>query len=353
MALQKDKLDFIVIGAQKSGTTSLYLYLRRHPEVCLPAGKEAPYFSHDAAVRSTGWSAYMQNMVTREYGGVADPAHKWGTVTPQYMAGGVFEADGERERGRAYDERTVPMRIHERLPDVRLVAILRDPIARALSHYRMSARRGYERRSFDDAIDDLLRPRAAEDARRHPRESSGYIAWGEYARILGGYLEVFPRERMLILFTDELEHAPSRLLARIHEFIGVRADFEPENVGQRFHAGFGGRSFSWKSPASWRTPSSPVSPQGMVRAARRSSAVRAAWHALPEDPRQELARRYKRAARRAVLRDKRVAAADAGREAEPRPATLERLREHYALEADQLVTLLGQAPPWQSPAGLP
>ncbi len=351
MAQEKDTLDFIVIGAQKAGTTSLYHYLRPHPEICLPAAKEAPYFSHDPAVQASGWPTYIRKLGREGFGERADPARRWGTVTPQYMAGGVFQAVGEQAT-RGYDERTVPMRIRERLPDVRLVGILRDPVERAISHHRMRVRVGEERRSFDTAIEQLLRPDALERARRTPREKTGYIAWGEYARILGGYLEVFPREQLLVVFTADLERDPARVLRAIHEFIGVSPDFEAENLGQRFHVGTGGASFSWTRPASWTGAPSPVSPQGIGRALRRSSALRAAWHALPDSPQRGLARRYKRAARRALLRSDRAAATTPSAEAPPSDATLERLREHYAGEAGRLVALLGaQELPWSPPEG--
>ena len=80
----KETLDFIIIGAQKAGTTSLFEYLRPHPELWLPPGKEAPYFSHDAVIER-GWQDYMEKAFA-----FGDPARKWGTVTPSYMVGGVY-----------------------------------------------------------------------------------------------------------------------------------------------------------------------------------------------------------------------------------------------------------------------
>src|SRR5436305_8534161 len=103
----KDTLDFIVIGAQKAGTTSLFEYVRRHPDLRLPANKEAPYFSHDTYCR-LAWTDYLH----REFP-FADPACKWGTVTPHYMVGGLYEPAGAgppcEVKG---DERTVPLRIY-------------------------------------------------------------------------------------------------------------------------------------------------------------------------------------------------------------------------------------------------
>jgi len=131
MRAEKDILDFIIIGAQKAGTTSLFEHLRRHPEISLPVGKEVPYFSHDR-VYARGWTDYMRKLARHD--AFADPGRKWGTVTPQYMLGGVYRSPGDVARGNG-DERTVPLRIKECLPSVRLIAILRDPVearARAL-----------------------------------------------------------------------------------------------------------------------------------------------------------------------------------------------------------------------------
>jgi len=354
MQAEKDILDFIIIGAQKAGTTSLFQYLRHHPEVALPAGKEAPYFSQDPVYTRgwTPWTAYIRDLARYDDGSVFDPMRKWGTVTPHYMAGAVFNpSTSDVAVASSYDERTVPLRIHECLPNVRLIAILRDPVERALSHHRMLVRRGDERRSFDDAIDELLRPDALERARRRPQESTGYIVWGEYGRILAGYFDVFSSEQILVVFTDELELAPAQLLSRIQEFIGVSADFEPDNLGVRYRVGRVERGFSWTSPSSWLSPSSPLSPQGVHRAVSRSSAARAVWQVIPQARQRRLRRPYQQIATRVVLRDRRSARNEVGANAEPSLATLARLREHYAQDAGQLAALLGLTPPWQTSGG--
>jgi Sulfotransferase family len=345
MQAEKDILDFIVIGAPKAGTTSLFQYLRHHPEISLPSGKEEQYFSHDAVYRR-GWTAYMKDLTLNRYEGTADQTCKWGTVTPQYMVGSVFKSTARA----SYDERTVPLRMRECLPDVRLVACLRDPVRRAISHHRMGVMVGRERRSFDDAIADLLRPDAIERARRDPQENRGYVAWGEYGRILAGYFDVFAREQILVVFTDELERAPAQLLRRIHAFIGVSADFEPQNLGKRYRVGAIERGFLWTSPSSWISPSSPLSPQGVRRAAARNSATRALWHALPPARQRRLARPYERIATHVVRWSRRKPANEVKANAEPSSATLARLREHYAQDSGQLAALLGVAPPWQASA---
>ncbi len=346
MAAAKDTLDFIVIGAQKAGTTTLFEYLRHHPEVSLPTGKEAPFFSRDQ-IYARGWSAYMENLSS--HGGLLDPALKWGTVTPQYMAGGVLYTVGEADAGGGNDERTVPTRMHERLPDVRLIAILRDPVERALSHHRMLVRRGDESRSFDEAIDALLDAEALAEARRRPQDTTGYVTRGEYGRILAGYLDVFAREQLLVVFTDELEHEPAQLLRRIQAFIGVSPEFEPPNLGERYLVAKPRRHFAWSDPGSWLGPSSPLSPQGLQRAARRSGAARALWHSFPLERQRRLRRPYERLARKA---DRRNRLSGAGKQATagaaPSESTLSRLREHYASEGARLAAILGASPSWQA-----
>jgi len=198
---------------------------------------------------------------------------------------------------------------------------------------------GLEQRSFDAAIDELLTPDSLERSRRHPKETTSYITWGEYGRILAGYYDVFPREQILVVFTEELELAPEQLLRRVHEFIGVTSDFVPANLGTRYRAGGTERRFSWMSPHA------PLSPQGLQRAVTRNSATRAAWRALPEGGRRRIRRGYEHFAYRVDLWNRRSGASVTG----PAPAILGRLRGHFAQEADQLAALLGVVAPWASP----
>jgi hypothetical protein len=339
----KQELDFIIIGAQKSGTTTLFQHLRHHPEVAVPANKEAPFFSHDAVYRR-GWAPYMEALA--RHGGMTDPGRRWGTVTPQYMAGGVLNP-GRGEAARRYDERTLPFRIHARLPDVRLVAILRDPVERAISHHAMMVRRGAERRTFDEAVGQLLAPDALRAARKRPEEASAYVVWGEYGRVLEAYLDVFARERLLILFLEQLEQAPRDLLATLHRFIGVCEDFIPPNLGERYLVGRAQRGFDWRRPETWLSPSSPVSPQGVVqRGLRRLPGARALWHTVSFDGQRRLRRPYELLALRAAAHHKGTAAGEVLADVAPRAETLARLREHFAEDAGRLAALLGGSAPY-------
>lgn len=327
MPAAKHILDFIVIGAQKAGTTSLYEYLRRHPELCLPFGKEAPYFSHDA-MYARGWDDYLR----RAFPLAGSAERKWGTVTPQYMTGGIYDAARASPLGaRRYDERTVPLRIRAYSPEVRLIAILRDPVERALSHYQMAFMNRLERRSFEAVIDDLLRPESLECSRQCPEEATGYVTWGEYGRILAGYFDVFSREQIMILFTDELAHAPEQLLRRVYEFLGVSPNLMPDNLRTRYREGTDARRFSW------------LSPDALQNAATHNLATRAIWHTLPERSRRWVDHQFASIRYRLDLWN-RVRGTDIS---PPGAATLTRLEEHFAGDADRLAALLDLALPWQ------
>lgn len=230
-------LDFIVIGAQKAGTTTLYRHLVDHPSLHLPPEKEAPFFSRDDRY-ARGMEWYLH-----EFFRGASVDALWGTVSPEYMT-----------------RSCVPARLAATVPQVRLIALLRDPIERAISHYMMSVRRGIERRSVDEALTDSLARRS--DVIDSDDEAETYVPWGEYGRILGRYSDYFPRDQILVTFTDDLAEAPERLMAHIYMYLGVRPH-RPSQLGERFHVGGARARLPW------------------VPRLRAIPGVRAAWHLLP------------------------------------------------------------------------
>jgi hypothetical protein len=207
----QDTLDFIVIGSARCGTTSLWKHLDSHPQICTPPDKERPFFSIDKDYeRGLQW--YMGKMFVPG----PDDA-KYGTVTGGYMA------------GREEQVRTTASRMRETVPDVRLVALLRDPIERAIAAYRQQTRRGVAKKSFEDTF---LPPIAAGKPVL-PEAVGG----GEYGRILSIYLDVFPRDQLLVKFTDELETRPKRLMREVFEFIGVDPAHVPPDLDTRYRQG--------------------------------------------------------------------------------------------------------------------
>lgn len=212
-------IDFLVIGAQKAGTTSLFKYLESCSGVCMPPEKEAPFFCvDDRFERGLDW--YLDEFFAHR-----KPGQKLGTVTPQYLC-------DPRAAERIY--RTVPL--------VRLIAILRNPIDRAVSHYKMAVRRGIEQREISQAFEYQLRPERVIEARSRKADESSeshcYIAWGEYGRLLDLYLRWFDRSQLLVLFSDELAENPTRVVRLVQDHIELKgASLSTEQVGKRYNVG--------------------------------------------------------------------------------------------------------------------
>lgn len=185
--------DFIICGAQKSGTTSLYSYVTMHPDVIRARAKEVHYFDINYN-RGVEW--YKKHFPNKSPGKVT------GEASPDYM----------------YIE-WVPERIHELLPDVKLIFILRNPVSRAYSHYWHVRRRGYERLPFDRAIREERRRLDTDDVWKLIRYS--YRDKGRYAVQLKRYRKYFSDEQMLVVLSEELRINPGLVLKRIFEFLGV------------------------------------------------------------------------------------------------------------------------------------
>lgn len=242
-------LDFAVVGASKSGTTSLFHYLRAHPRIYLPPGKDLPFFAADEAF-ARGWPAAVE-----EHYAAAPSDALWGTVTPRYM---------EHPR--------VPERLAGLMPEIRLVALLRNPIDRAFSQYRQQVRRGKEERTFAAAVADQLDPLRLAAAREKPQDigaTDRYLATGEYGRIVGEFRRHLPPNRLLVLFTEELRNDAGTSLDRVFEHLGLAPGFRPSNLERRYHVG-GTRA---------RFP-------GLLPRLRRLGPLRRLWRFLPRERRR-------------------------------------------------------------------
>ncbi len=319
----KQSLDFVVVGAQKSGTTTLFEYLRRHPAVYLPPGKEVPFFSDDEAWEG-GWELYV-----RRYFATARDDELWGSVTPQYMYGTLSRTRDDLTRIEQ-PERLVPERIASHSPGARIVAILRDPVERAYSHYRMEVMREAEHRSFDEAVDELLEPEQLERSRRRFSETEAYVTNGEFGRILSPYVELFGSDRVLVCFASDLAGEPAETFASVARFLGIDDSFRPPNLGERYRVAASRRR---------------VRRFDLYRVQERVAAsrgIRAAWRALPRRVRTRVDSTFKEAAYQVDVRNR-----VEGAEADGPPAdAVARLREHYAEDREMLRALTGEDPPW-------
>ena len=212
---------FFIIGAPKSGTTALWQYLRSHPQIRMPIDKEAPYFA-SRLMQKKGWDWYMS-----EYFSDITEDIELGSASPQYMS---FPKSSED--------------IAKSFPDAKIIAVLRDPIERAASHYKMMKKRGIETRSFDEAIKDQLSPGHQEryrsynyDAVKDSDETNTYVAHSEYKRILSFYFELFPRNQILLINDTDLLNDRVNTFKKVLTFIGVDNEYLPSNLQSNFHVG--------------------------------------------------------------------------------------------------------------------
>lgn len=192
--------NFLIIGSAKAGTTSLYEYLRHHPQIFLSPVKEPQFFCHES-LYSKGLNHYAN---TYFKGSAGFPAR--GEATPHYL----------------YFER-VARRISRDLPrdHQRFIVIMRDPVRRAHSLYWNMVHEGLEDLSFEEAI-------LSEASRGQPSESEGscsllyqYISSSRYAEQIRRYLKYFDKEQFLFLFIEDLMANPDSTLAEIYRFLGV------------------------------------------------------------------------------------------------------------------------------------
>jgi hypothetical protein len=206
--------NFLVIGAGRSGTTSLHHYLRAHPEVFVPAVKSPSHFY--CRDRTPGVDPAMR-LVTRNYFVPGPDAYR-----------ALFDdARGARAIGEVSPAYLAAMhpapRIAAELPDVRLIAILRNPVDRAFARFVARSRDGLERRTFREVIGDERRlPLERDDA------AGTYLAAGCVSRFLKAYFDRIPRERIRLYLFEDLQRDPRNLLRDLFTFLEVDPTFLPD-----------------------------------------------------------------------------------------------------------------------------
>jgi sulfotransferase family protein len=194
--------DFLILGAQKAGTTALYAYLLWHPQITGPSFKEVSFFDRHYA-HGERW--YRAHMPVRRDGIV-------GEASPSYLFHPL-----------------APERVARMLPDARLIALLRNPVDRAFSHYQHEVALGREPLSFEDAFaredermqGELERMLAEPAYFSHAWWNYTYVARGRYAEQLERWFAAFPREQLLVLLTDDLAADTAGTYARTLEFLGA------------------------------------------------------------------------------------------------------------------------------------
>jgi len=204
--------NFMIIGVQKGGTTSLSYYLAQHHQIQMSFFKETHYFDsyYDKGLR---WYKAFFPMRTKKNILV-------GEATPCYFF---------------YDN--VPARVKTAIPDCKFIVVLRNPVDRATSHYKMNVRKGNESiNNFEDAIQNNNKPAIG---RRQPDfyRYYNYLERGLYGKQLKNWLSYFPLEQFLFLKSEELLLNPISEMDKVFSFLNIEkhypSTFDKKNTGAK------------------------------------------------------------------------------------------------------------------------
>ncbi|USR90292.1 tetratricopeptide repeat protein [Phormidium yuhuli AB48] len=205
-----NRLDFIILGAQKAGTSSLYAYMAHHPDIVPALRKEVEFWS---------WKFYRGlDWYFAHFPQIPEGSHlQTGEACPGYLD---FYETAERLR--------------EALPNIKLIILLRNPVDRAISHYHHWVRRNQESLGLEEAIEAKFHE--IEEKGRVWRIHSNYIARGVYVEFIKHWFSIFPREQFLILKSEDFYENPGQSLDKVYEFIGLPtyqlSSYKKYNSGQ-------------------------------------------------------------------------------------------------------------------------
>jgi sulfotransferase family protein len=204
--------DYIVIGGQKCGTTSLHRYIKQHPQIIPPFKKDSSYFDANYFRGFRWYRAHfpLQGQMDRLRAGGG--RFITGEVTTTYI-----------------HHPLAPGRISQQLGSVMFIGLLRNPAARAYSHYQHMVRTGRETLSFHEAIEKederlagvLERVEAGDDDALRSYRNYSYKSRGRYAEQLRRWFAPFPRERFLLLKSEDLFERPEWTCQQVYQFLGL------------------------------------------------------------------------------------------------------------------------------------
>jgi hypothetical protein len=208
--------DYLIIGAQRAGTTSLHRYLVQHPGVGTMLRTKGVHFFDTGYGRGMAW--YASRFPTKLYAWYVARRHRvelrTGEASPYYL----FHPH-------------VPHRVAEHLPRVKLIALLRDPVQRAYSHYQHEVARGFETLSFEQAIEAEPARLAGETDRMlaeplynsFAHQHHSYLARGRYQEQLAVWRSLFGDRQLLVLSSERFFAEPERTLRQVLDFLDLPA----------------------------------------------------------------------------------------------------------------------------------
>ena len=210
--------DFLVIGAKRCGTTSLYQHLPEHPCISKSPHDNMGFFNDNFHL-GVNWyksffpTTFTRNKIKSKFGGFLAF-----DVTTKYM-----------------EEESTANNVYQTKPNMKIVVILRNPVDRAYSQYHLSVRQTAERRSFEDVVEENMN-RLNKESHEHyeikPKFSvkeDNYLKKGLYALQLRYWLKIFPRKSILIMSTEEFESNQQAIYNKIFGFLNI-SQFEIKNT---------------------------------------------------------------------------------------------------------------------------
>jgi len=200
--------DFLIAGAPKCGTSSLYDLIALHPQVRRGWRKEPTNFIHypTSSLRSR--------------------------MNQPFAMGRFLCGEGSVEY---FFHPEAPFNAAAVVPRAKLIFLLRDPVVRAWSEYRMFLKSGHEKEAFDVVVRRAMRRLSDPDSRplcdaasRSSFNPVRYVRCGMYAELIARWLQAFPREQMLIAFAENLFEQPQEVARSVYSFLGL-PDFVPDH----------------------------------------------------------------------------------------------------------------------------
>jgi FkbM family methyltransferase len=202
-------VDFLITGITKGGTTSLYSYLTKHPQMIPAIRKEVNFWSMYFAKGIDWYLAHFPSIPEGE-------KFLTGEATPVYL--------------RNWE---VPTRLFDFFPKIKLITVLRNPVSRTISHYNHEARVNRESRSFEKVINAQIEHFMSD---RNPwNHTSSYITHGLYVEFLKHWMSIFPREQFLILKSEDFYVDPATTMKEVFNFLEL-PDYQLKNY-KKFNSG--------------------------------------------------------------------------------------------------------------------
>lgn len=217
---------FFIVGAAKAGTTSIYNYLAKHKQVYMSPIKEPHHFTSDMdtehfrenykPVMNKNLTAYLDGDMKEEV--FQAYIREWTQYVKLFKNVKDEKAIGEVSNSYLFST-TAAKNIHDKIPDAKIIIVLRNPIDRAFSHFIMDLRLGYAQPPFIDALKkDMALPIKGWAI------SNLYVEIGLYYQQVKRYMELFPREQLHIILFDDLKKDTTKEMKKIFSFIDVDPD---------------------------------------------------------------------------------------------------------------------------------